>query len=133
MNRYEHVWAPFCQRALRGIADAGAGRPSGDCSRERLDEADVLAFKEMVRMKLRSFAACELLSVPEDAKAASVGQEPSNGAPSPPPQVLRVPLEKLDAVLRAAFIDVLGEQPFEAQLKHSLVRVQRILVHASLS
>ena len=132
MKRYEHVWAPFCRRALRGVADAGSceNRPGGDCDRERLDEADVLEFKEMVRAKLRSFAAGELLT--EDGKAAGVGvglQEPSNEAPSPPPQVLRVPLEKLDTVLRTAFIDVLGEQPFDALLKHSLVRFQCILVH----
>ena len=130
MNRYEYVWAPFCRRALRGIAaaDLCENRPSGDCDRERLDEADVLAFQEMVRAKLHSFAAGELL--PVGAKAAGVGlQEPGNEAPSPPPQALRVPLEKLDTVLRTAFTDVLGEQPFDALLKHSLVRFQCILVH----
>ena len=132
MKRYVYVWAPFCRRALRGIADAGSceNRPSGQCDREPLDEADVLAFKERVRVKLRSFAADELL--PEGAKAAGVGlREPSNEAPSPP-QVLRVPLEKLDTVLHTAFIDVLGEQPFDALLQHSQVRFQCLLVHASM-
>ncbi|MCP6769318.1 hypothetical protein NL529_31170, partial [Klebsiella pneumoniae] len=84
--------------------------------------ADVHAFQEMVRAKLREFASGEQLRSPD----AGALKEANNRGPNEPdkqipqPQVLRVPLERLDNSLRAALFGVLGEQPFDALLKHSL-------------
>lgn len=133
MKRYEHVWAPFCRRAMRGFAAPASGSNSGLCDvadenranggdREFERESDVHEFKEMVRTKLHAFAADEGgREMHQEDGDGMVSAIRCHGDKEPPPQVLRIPLESLDATLRAALLGVLGEQPFDALFKYSIV------------